>query len=217
VPLPRPPWRVNIRSLSGIAPDKERVSDVISVGEFELNILTQGSGAAAPGGAEGSAKPGPAPMIVASTLEEMRALVNRVAAAAQRLMSIYTPDLEPDLYDQIEFLDIAKRFVLSRSFAKIRVVLGDSSRLLREGNRFVAMGRRLSSYIEIRILQHRVPQRAASYLIADDKAIVLRSRADSWEGVADLGNQAVVRPHLLEFDAVWQANAPDQSLRTASR
>ncbi len=67
-------------------------------------------------------------------------------------MSIYTPDLEPQLYDQTEFLDIVKRFVLGRNFAKVRVVLGDGSRLLRDGNRFVAMGRRLTSYIDIRVV-----------------------------------------------------------------
>ena len=62
-----------------------------------------------------------------SSLEEMRAAVDAVAASAQRLMSIYTPDLEPDLYDQNAFLEIVKRFVLARRFAKVRVLLSDST------------------------------------------------------------------------------------------
>ena len=78
---------------------------------------------------------------VISSLEEMRAAVEAVAASAQRLMSIYTPDLEPDLYDQNGFLDIMKRFVLARRFAKARVLLSDTTRLLRDNNRFIAMGR----------------------------------------------------------------------------
>ncbi len=80
----------------------------------------------------------------------MRAAVDAVAAGAQRLMSIYTPDLEPELYDQNSFLEIVKRFVLARRFAKVRVLLSDSGRLLRDNNRFVAMGRRLTSCIDIR-------------------------------------------------------------------
>ena len=87
---------------------------------------------------------------VISSLEEMRAAVEAVAASAQRLMSIYTPDLEPDLYDQNGFLEIVKRFVLARRFAKARVLLSDSGRLLRDNNRFIAMGRRLTSCIDIR-------------------------------------------------------------------
>ncbi len=39
-----------------------------------------------------------------------------------------TPDLEPEIYDQPPFLEIIKRFVLARSFAKVRVLLRDQAR-----------------------------------------------------------------------------------------
>ncbi|HEY6124533.1 MAG TPA: hypothetical protein VIV63_07760, partial [Steroidobacteraceae bacterium] len=125
---------------------------------------------------------------VISSLEEMRAAVDAVAASAQRLMSIYTPDLEPDLYDQNGFLEIVKRFVLARRFAKARVLLSDSGRLLRDNNRFIAMGRRLTSCIDIRPMAGGAKQRAHAYLIADDRAIVYRVHPDRWDGVADLNN-----------------------------
>ena len=188
---------------------------VESTGEFGLAILTQ---PVAP--AQAPVPPSIAPsqsMTVISSLDEMRTAFNRVAASAQRLMSIYTPDLEPELYDQTEFLDIVKRFVLGRNFAKVRVVLGDGARLLRDGNRFVAMGRRLTSYIDIRILHEKLPQRAASYIIADDRAIALRTAARNWAGVADFNNPPIARSHLAEFDAVWLANQPEPVLRSALR
>ena len=43
-------------------------------------------------------------LAVLTSLAEVRAAVNEIAATAQRLISIYTPDLEPDLYDQSAFL-----------------------------------------------------------------------------------------------------------------
>lgn len=151
------------------------------------------------------------------TLEDMRAAVNRIAAGANRMMSMYTPDLEPELYDQTPFLDIAKRFVLARNFVKIRVLVGDGRRLARDGNRFVAMGRRLGSYIEMRMMQHRVDQRAAGYLIADDRSLALRARTGSWNGVADFNSPTNARLLLNEFDVAWQANAPEDELQIASR
>jgi hypothetical protein len=189
-----------------------------STGEFELGILTQADPAAAPGTAAPSIVAAPSQsMTVIGSLEEMRTAFNRVAASAQRLMSIYTPDLEPELYDQTEFLDIVKRFVLGRNFAKVRVVLGDGARLLRDGNRFVAMGRRLTSYIDIRILHEKLPQRAASYIVADDRAVALRTQARAWEGVADFNNPPIARVHLAEFDAVWIANQPETAVRSVLR
>jgi hypothetical protein len=157
------------------------------------------------------------PVRVIGTIEEMRAAVDAVAASAQRLMSIYTPDLEPDLYDQNAFLEIVKRFVLARRFAKVRVLLSDSSRLIRDNNRFVAMGRRLTSCIDIRAAVAGSAQRACAYLIADDRAIVYRVHADRWDGVADLNNPPVARQYLDEFDEIWHASHGDEHARQVAR
>src|SRR5688500_13550393 len=172
----------------------------MTAGEFDLNRMSRVP--SAPGS--------PLPAIpavraenhvrVIGSLEEMRAAVDAVAGSAQRLMSIYTPDLEPDLYDQNGFLEIVKRFVLARRFAKVRVLLSDSNHLLRDNNRFIAMGRRLTSCIDIRPAVVPAGQRTAghpgAYLIADDRAIVYRVHLDRWDGVADLNNPPVARQYL---------------------
>lgn len=174
---------------------------------------------------ESDSKGGPPPggrrstesLIVFTTLIEARQAVNRAATSAQRLMSIYTPDLEPDLYDQTAFLEIVKHFVLARSFSKVRVLLVEPTRVMRDSNRFVAMGRRLSSCIDIRYVAAQSPQRASAYLIADDRAIAYRMRADTWDGIADFNNPPVAKLYLTEFDTVWNASAPEHALRTARR
>jgi hypothetical protein len=186
----------------------------MTTGEFDFNRFSQRSSAA------GTAPPEPGTtetnqIRVISSLEEMRAAVDAVAAGAQRLMSIYTPDLEPELYDQNAFLEIVKRFVLARRFAKVRVLLSDSGRLLRDNNRFIAMGRRLTSCIDIRPAVTPAGQRACGYLIADDRAIVYRVHSDRWDGVADLNNPPVARQYLDEFDEIWHASEADA--RHASR
>lgn len=170
-----------------------------------------------------TAKGGPRPprgmdvLTVLSTMPEVRSAVCQVAASAQRLISIYTPDLEPDLYDQTAFLDVIKYFVLARSFAKVRVLLAEPTRVMRDSNRFVAMGRRLSSCIDIRYIAAEARQRASAYLIADDRAIVYRMRSDTWDGVADINNPPVARLYLQEFDQIWDASAPEHGLPALRR
>jgi hypothetical protein len=186
-------------------------------GEFDFNRLTQRPAAQGAPLPAVSAARGENSVRVISSLDEMRAAVDTVAASAQRLMSIYTPDLEPDLYDQNAFLEIVKRFVLARRFAKVRVLISDSNRLLRDNNRFIAMGRRLTSCIDIRPVIGAIRQRAAGYLIADDRAIVYRVHPDRWDGVADLNNPPVARQYLDEFDEIWHASAMDEQARLASR
>jgi hypothetical protein len=189
----------------------------MTTGDFDFNRLSR-----SPASATGSASGAPAGRAenhvrVIASLEEMRAAVDTVAASAQRLMSIYTPDLEPDLYDQNGFLEIVKRFVLARRFAKVRVLLSDSGRLLRDNNRFIAMGRRLTSCIDIRPAVATARQRACAYLIADDRAIVYRVHPDRWDGVADLDNPPIARQYLDEFDEIWHASSSDELARQAAR
>jgi hypothetical protein len=152
---------------------------------------------------------------VLTSLDEVRRAVEGVAGNAQRLLSILTPDLEPDLYDHPAFLEIIKRFVLGRSFAKVRVVVRDHARLSGGSNRFVAMARRLTSYLEIRIRAPQYRDLAAAYCIADDRGIVYRLRADRWDGIAGLNNPPVARQYLQEFDAIWQASADEHYAQAA--
>jgi hypothetical protein len=188
----------------------------MGTGEFELGLLSTGASGAMAHSTSVTAPP-PSTVEVISSLDEMRAAINRVASSAQRLMSIYSPDLEPELYDQTAFLDIIKRFVLARRFAKVRVLLDDRSRMLRDHHRFVAMSRRLTSYIDLRLARGPSDQRAAAYIIADDRAIAYRIQPTAWDGVADYDNAAVARMHLAEFDSAWMACQDEDAARAASR
>ena len=193
-------------------------------GELEVNsALAQlanaryASESVSSNGTGSASRQGPETLSVLTSLAEVRSAVNEIAASAQRLISIYTPDLEPDLYDQTAFLEVIKHFVLTRSFSKVRVLLAEPTRVMRDSNRFVAMGRRLSSCIDIRYVTAQAPQRASAYLIADDRAIVYRMRADTWDGIAEANNPPAARLYLQEFDNIWNASAAEHGLRVARR
>ena len=147
---------------------------------------------------------------VLSTFDEVRAATETVAASGQRLISIMTPDLEPEIYDQAALLETIKRFVLGHSFAKVRVLMRDQARLSNGANRFIAMAHRLTSYLEIRLRAPQYRELSAAYCIADDRAIVYRVRADRAEGIAGFNNPPIARQYLQEFDAVWQASAIEE-------
>jgi len=156
----------------------------------------------------------PETLHVLTSLEEVRTATETVVASGQRLISIMTPDLEPDIYDQGPILDIIKRFVLGHSFAKVRVLMRDQAR----ANHFIAMAHRLTSYLEIRVRAPQYQELAAAYCIADDRAIVYRLRADRSEGIAGFNNPPIARQFLQEFDAIWQASAGEEpEVRIARR
>jgi hypothetical protein len=153
---------------------------------------------------------------VLTSLAEVRQTTAAVIATGQRLISIFTPDLEPQLYDDPKVIEVIKRFVLSHSFAKVRVLLRDHTRHTGSGSRFMSMARRLTSYLELRILVPQFHHLTASYCISDDRGIVYRMRADRWDGIAAVNSPPVARQYLREFDAAWLASH-DQHHRRAAR
>jgi hypothetical protein len=163
-------------------------------------------------------KPVPETLHVLSSFDELRQATETVASGGQRLISIMTPDLEPEIYDQPAMLEVIKRFVLGHSFAKVRVLMRDQARLSNGANRFIAMAHRLTSYLEIRIRAPEYRELSAAYCIADDRAIVYRLRSDRTEGIAGFNNPAIARQYLQEFDAIWLASQTEERhVRVARR
>src|SRR4026207_174979 len=62
---------------------------------------------------------------ILTTVDEYRAAVAEIATRAQRGLAIYTPDLEPQLYDHDLFLEPMKRLLPARPPAPLaRLILG---------------------------------------------------------------------------------------------
>lgn len=150
---------------------------------------------------------------VISSLDEVRGASVQVASTATRLLAMYTQDLDPQVYDQPKFIDAIKRLVLARGYAKVRVLLADPARAVYESSRFVALARRITSYIEIRHAHRDYRNNRASFLIADDRAIVYRSDAARWDGLLEMNDPAVTRRYLDVFDAAWIASEPHAETR----
>jgi len=158
-------------------------------------------------GRGGATRPAPEPLQVLTTLEDVRAANRRALSMAQRLVSIYTSDLEPKLYEHQPFLDVVQRFLLAHSFAKIRL-LTQRAVSYTTPHQLAAMRRRLSGHIEVRCVAPQFAGRSHGMLIADSRAIVYRAQAASYDGVAGFEQPPIARLYLAEFDEMWLASAP---------
>lgn len=153
---------------------------------------------------------------ILSTLDEYRVAVAEIAKRANRTMSIYTPNLEPLIYDQDMFLEPLKRLVLARGHARLRVLISDPARVVREGNRFMQMARRLTSFIELRNVPPEFRDNPAAFIIADATSIAYRQQCSQWDGVVDFNDPQVVRRYLAYFDEVWAVSLIQPELRATA-
>jgi len=150
---------------------------------------------------------------VISTQEEMRQAAIEVVKEATRKVSIFTHNLEPGIYDDPEFLEIIKKLVLSQTYARIRVLIADPSRAVKNGNNFVHLGRRLNTYIEFRHVREDLRTHAEAFCISDETALVYRLQANRWEGIADTHEPAVAKLYSKMFDEIWLASEVEIEFR----
>jgi hypothetical protein len=150
---------------------------------------------------------------VISTKEEMRLAAIEVVREATRKVSIFTHDLEPGIYDDPDFLEVIKRLVLSQTYARVRVLIADPSRAIKNGNNFVHLGRRLNTYIEFRHVREDFRTHAESFCIADEASLVYRLQASRWEGIVDTYEPPVARLYSKMFDEIWLASEVELEFR----
>ena len=150
---------------------------------------------------------------VISTKDEMRLAAIEVVREASRKVSIFTHDLEPGIYDDHDFLEVIKRLVLSQTYARVRVLIADPTRAIKNGNNFVHLGRRLNTYIEFRHVREDFRTHAEAFCIADEASLVYRLQAGRWEGIADTYEPPVARLYSTMFDEIWLASELELEFR----
>ncbi len=150
---------------------------------------------------------------VISTQEEMRQAVIDVVSESTRKVAIFTHDLEPGVYDDPDFLEIIKKLCLAQTYARVRVLIADPTRAIKNGNNFVQLGRRLNTYIEFRHVREDLRTHAEAFCIADETALIYRLQANRWEGIADTFEPAVAKLYGKMFDEIWQASEVEIEFR----
>ena len=144
---------------------------------------------------------------------DVRNAVTDVARSASRSLSIFTPDLEPEIYDRIDFLDCIKNLILTHKFARVRILLKDPLRTIKEGHRLIELALRFSTFVEVRIVHADFGQHREAFLLADQSGLVYRIDASRWEGIADTNSPRITQRYMEFFDRVWDASSVAQELR----
>ena len=146
--------------------------------------------------------------------QEARAHVLALIQQAQRSLCLYSDDLEPWLYHHSSVQQACTRFLLSSPRARLRILLRDPTRAVKEGHRLLSLSRRLSSNLHIRKLNPDHASEELAYLIADDRGLLLRPELDQQSGYTLYNDPARVRQRQAQFDQAWDTSITDPDLRS---
>lgn len=133
---------------------------------------------------------------------------------ARRSLALYSPDLEPWLYNAASIQEACTRLLLQRPRNRLRILIRDSSRAIKEGHRLLNLSRRLSSNCQIRLLNPDYPSPEQAFLLADHSGLLLRSEPAVPTGHVHYNDPGRVRQLQAQFDQAWDTSLSDPDLRS---
>jgi len=145
--------------------------------------------------------------------DENRLVCSMLAEQARTTLDIVSPDLDKAVFDTAEFNEAVKTLATSSRKARIRILIRDSEKVIKQGHRLLELARRISSYIEVRVQGKPFKDFNESWLIVDAKAWVRRPYADRYEAEVDFSAARKLREVLQDFDAMWNEGVHDPNLR----
>lgn len=152
----------------------------------------------------------------ARMLEGQSALAEAIldlCARARREILILAQDLDPHLFDSMELHDALSRFARRNEQTKVRVLVHDITRMIRDGHRLLTLSRRLPSALSIRVVHPDMRDRSENMVLADRTGLVIQPKFDAERGFTNYNDAPLTRQYGDVFDRLHDRSLTDPNLR----
>ncbi|MCZ6870662.1 MAG: GNAT family N-acetyltransferase [Gammaproteobacteria bacterium] len=159
--------------------------------------------------------PGPVPeqAIRLEAEVECREQILALSQQARRMISIYSQELDPGLYDDVAYAECLSQFARRNAYTHVRILIHDSTRMVQSGHRLLNLKYRLPSKIHIKLVPEEQLREQRAFLLVDGRGILYLPKFHEPIGFADYDNAPLVQQFTNEFDAFWNRGREDPSLR----
>ncbi|WP_417778431.1 histone acetyltransferase HPA2 [Stutzerimonas xanthomarina] len=147
-------------------------------------------------------------------MDEARGHALSLIRQARRSLSIYTPDLEPWLYNHSSIQRACSQFLRAHPRNRLRILVSDASRVATEGHCLVTLSRRLTSNFHIRSAHPDYLIQPPAGLIVDECGMLIRPNADQFSGHAQYRDPGRARQQQRLFDVAWDRSLLDPNMRS---
>lgn len=145
--------------------------------------------------------------------EQNRVAATQMVSQARSTLHIFSHDIEPQIYDNDEFVSAVKELAIYSRFTTIQILFRDPTYAIKHGHRLVDLFRRLSSSIELREIHSDFHTLNEAFLVVDGRGVIHRQLASRYEGTANFNAPMRGRELIHTFTQVWEKSQPHPELR----
>ena len=144
--------------------------------------------------------------------ENAEAALELVSQAKQKL-SIISQELDPLVYDQVDFIDALRKLAINNRYVQIRILVFDPEIIVRRGHKLLDLAGKISSYIELRKVSDKYRSFNEALLVADEVGYLYRESTERYRGKVNFNGRRESKHLLGVFDTMWETAKPDPNLR----
>lgn len=147
-------------------------------------------------------------------LEESRNALIELLKLAHQQICWFSPDLDSLISDNPETYQLVSEFCRNNSRSQLKILLHDSKAIMSRGHQLIRLFQQLTSSIQIRNTQQDfIQQQPASFIIIDERHMLIRPISSQWQGQLILNNPVLVKNEFKFFNDAFEASVPDSQMR----
>jgi hypothetical protein len=151
-----------------------------------------------------------------STSEEHQLGASMMAQQCKRDISIISRELDPEVYDAVEFVDSVKTALLAHRRSRMRIIVFKPQLVASRGHLLLDLAANLPSYIELRKAGNEHKGFNESLFVADNTGYVYRNSAERFDGTLNFNGRRKSKILMDVFEEMWNRSTPDPNLRRMS-
>jgi len=145
--------------------------------------------------------------------EGFRHQANILAQRAQRQVRIFSPRLDPAIFDNDELRTSLFNFASQHPYAEIHILVQHPQQLVQNGHRLLHLYHRLPSRVQMRTLKPQSENAHTEFMLSDQSAILYKQSLNRYTGYAVYWSPLEATELAKEFDSLWHASEADPELR----
>lgn len=116
------------------------------------------------------------------------AAVHKLATSAVLDINIISRSLDHQIFDRSDIVEAFSQFIRKNRNTTLKIILFDSTDVVKDGHRLINLANRVPSKISIRQLPKVVSTYNESLITADGKGSLHNPQSDRYEGSVDFNN-----------------------------
>lgn len=152
--------------------------------------------------------------VILTQTQEYRDHALELIGKGRRILRLFSPDLEHDIYDNEEIAQAVLNLARVSRNSEIRILIRDSRPAVKRGHRLLDLSRRLTSIVEIRKFSIDSNELPPHVLLVDGSSVMIRADEETQDaGFASSDDRGLVHSLALTFDELWHRSQSDFDLR----